>query len=130
MSTRPKWKPYTREEVAELSTTAAPPTSKEERLCPACGQRAVRRYYHEMDGGRRGHPVGMSYTWCSNCHRYTSSTGVPRSSLYDFDDPSDGSDALARLRREDLIGLLDHLDALWDSGVLPQEFTLRKKRSS
>src|SRR3712207_1972513 len=95
-----KWSRYTREEVDELAATATPLTSKEERPCPACGQRAVRRYYYEMDGGGRGHPVGISYTWCSSCHRYASSTGAPCSSLYEFDDPSDGSDTLARLRQK------------------------------
>lgn len=88
-----------------------------------CGQRAVRRYYHEMGGGARGHAVGMSYTWCANCHRYNSSTGVPRSDRYDFDDPSSKDQRLARLQREDLLGLLDYLDELWGRGVLPQTFT-------
>jgi hypothetical protein len=121
-----RWIPYTPNELDQLVANRVPLESREQRVCPACGQQAVRRYYHEVHSAGRGHPVGMSYSWCSNCHRYTSSTGVPLSPDYEFDDPSDGSDELARLRRKDLIGLLDHLDALWTSGVLPQTFIPRK----
>jgi hypothetical protein len=48
----------------------------------------------------------MSYSWCAHCHRYTSSTGVPPSSDYNFDEPADTNGELAPIRSKDLLGLL------------------------
>lgn len=122
-----KWTHYITEELDSLAQNRVPLTSREERLCPACGHKSVRSYFHEMSGGARGHPVGMSYIWCANCHKYNSSTGVPRSDRYNFDDPSETDRELARLRRHDLLALLDYLNELWDRGVLPQAFVPKRK---
>ncbi|GAA3436940.1 hypothetical protein [Kutzneria kofuensis] len=119
----PRWSPFTPEQLDQLVANRVPLTSQEQRRCPACGHQAVRRYYYEQYSSGRGHLIGMSYSWCAHCHRYTSSTGIPLSSDYDFDEPVDVNGELARLRRTDLLGLLDHLDRLWESGDLPQKFT-------
>jgi hypothetical protein len=121
-----RWTPYSREQLDQLAANRVPLTSNEQRLCPVCDHRAVRRYYYERYSPGRGHLIGMSYTWCSHCHRYNSATGVARSSKYDFDEPADTTGELERLRRGDLLGLLDHLDTLWESGDLPQTFTPKR----
>ncbi|MGA6165862.1 hypothetical protein [Amycolatopsis magusensis] len=46
-----------------------------------------------------------------------------------YHQPEDSAE-LRALRDADLMGLLDHLDALWNAGVLPQQFALRGKRRS
>ena len=86
-----------------------------------CGHEAVRKYVHEHEGP--GRTVWMYYSWCSHCHRYSSSTGPSQAEKYLFDDPGANSKELRRLRKTDLFGLLDHLDLLWDNGVLPQRIT-------
>jgi len=117
------WHTYTTREIETLARTGGGLTDEGEQLCPACGHRTVRRYLHEHQGPQR--TVRMSYVWCSNCHRYSSSTGPSIASIYEFDDPGETSAELRALRDSDLFGLLDHLDALWDAGVLPQHFTRR-----
>ncbi|MFI6026351.1 hypothetical protein [Amycolatopsis magusensis] len=120
-----RWRTYSPRELDELGRTAPPLTETGERLCPACGARAVRRYLYDHHGRRE---VAMSYVWCANCRRYASSTGPPLTPDFVFDDPAEDSAELRALRDADLMSLLDHLDALWNAGVLPQQFALRGKR--
>lgn len=122
----PPWKDYTRDEVAELAANAPGLERNGERTCPSCGAQSVRFYYHEYD--RRGSPVGMSYLWCKNCHRYTSSTGVAVSPSYEFNDPAEHDAKLAKLRKEDLPDLLDYLDSSWGKAGLPQKFKKKSRK--
>ncbi len=117
------WRSYTMAEVQQLAGTAPPLTDTSARVCPTCGKRDVRNYRHEYQGSSRA--VSMLYMWCSNCHRYSSSTTPSLAGTYTYDDPGDESKELRELRRNDLHGLLDHLDALWDHGALPQRITPR-----
>ncbi|MBN6035333.1 hypothetical protein [Amycolatopsis sp. 195334CR] len=118
-----RWRTYSPREIEALGRSAPPLTEAVERVCPACGKKAVRRYLYDHDGPRR---VAMSYVWCANCRRYASSTGPPLHPDFEFDDPGEKSAELRALRDKDLMALLDHLDALWDSGVLPQTFTPKR----
>ncbi len=121
-----RWRTYTPAELAELAANAVPLTDNRERACPACGQRKVRRYLHEHQGPLR--TVSMSYVWCHACRRYSSSTGPSIADTFTFDDPAEELPELRRLRESDLPKLLDHLDELWETGVLPQTFQSRRKR--
>jgi hypothetical protein len=113
------WRIYDSDEIAALAASAKGLSDSSERVCPVCGHRSVRRYLYDYAEGSR--PVGMSYVWCANCHRYSGSTGLPFAERYEFADPATESRQLRQLRNTDLFGLLDHLDSLWDSGVLPQQ---------
>lgn len=122
--TTSNWHTYTTRETETLARSGGGLTDNAEQTCPACGHRAVRRYLYEHQGPRG--PVRMSYAWCTNCHRYTSSTGPSIAGMYTFDDPGETSAELRTLRDSDLFGLLDHLNTLWDAGVLPQHFSRRR----
>jgi hypothetical protein len=74
----------------------------------------VREYTHPSS--RDTDPIAISYVWCSNCGRYAGSTG-PAPAGVEIRDPLTEEDHLRFLY--DLRGLLDHLDHLWDTGVLP-----------
>ncbi len=121
------WKQYSNQEVDRLAAHAPPMTDRSERTCPACARRAVRTYYYERE--RFGRPIGVLYAWCANCCRYTSSVGEPLSPLFAFDTPDEAADVLARARRvDDPRMIIERLDALWNSGVLPQKFTRRARK--
>jgi hypothetical protein len=121
------WTRYSDEEVSRLAADAPLIMRRAESRCPVCGQVAVRFYYHESLPPHR--PVGFSYGWCSNCHRYTAATVEALSVDFDFDDPPAASDVVTRSRTRELDDprwLVEQLDKLWDEGVLPQSFTPKR----
>ncbi|MFC5028773.1 hypothetical protein C8250_025920 [Streptomyces sp. So13.3] len=91
-----------------------------ERVCPACGQQAVRTYVDRR--GAPARPVLITYSWCASCRRHKGWTGPDLGDL-GFDDPlqelsATERDALSR----DFDAFLRRLDALWEEGRLPQRF--------
>lgn len=120
MTTSRRWVKFDWPQVQALAEAPAPWQEPGERVCPACDVQAVRFYVY---GSKRlGRPTLISYTWCANCHRYEGSTG-PRPAGLEFSDPLSAEQH--QEFREDLSGLLQFLDRLWDQGRLPQEFTVR-----
>lgn len=109
------WRSFDSDQVTALGVQAAAGIRIEARTCPACGKAAIRSYSHPSERAT-GSAVVISYVWCANCQHYTGSTG-PRAPGERLTDP---------LTREDherldnnLRALLNHLDHLWDTGVLP-----------
>lgn len=84
------------------------------RICPACGESAIRCYFRE--GRRSDRSVLISYTWCAACRVMGGSTGpFPPGLIISDPFPEAGSYG-------DLSELFARLDQLWDKGVLPQKF--------
>jgi len=109
------WRAFDSAQVTGLGRQAAAGVRLEDRTCPVCGKAAIRSYSHPFE--RAASSAVISYVWCANCQHYAGSTG-PRAPGERLADP---------LTREDherldnnLRALLDHLDHLWDTGVLPQ----------
>jgi hypothetical protein len=114
------WTSFTGDEVAALTQGESFFADPGERDCPACGERHVRAYVTAPSNARR--PTLVSYVWCSGCHKFVGTRARHPDGLV-FSDP------LALLSAEErravevsLIGFLAHLDALWESGALPQSF--------
>ncbi|MFF2845468.1 hypothetical protein ACFVT5_03930 [Streptomyces sp. NPDC058001] len=92
-----------------------------ERVCPACGERAVRTYVYRSHLRKR--PTLISYMWCASCRRFKGWTG-PDLGTFDFTDPLErlSTDERTTLTR-DFAGWFRSLDRLWETGELPQSFT-------
>jgi hypothetical protein len=116
------WKNYDAQQLHALTTGTPSFLQKpRERECPACGATDVRSYLYRSD--RNGQPILIGYSWSTNCHRYTGSTG-PLPDGLTFDDPMDDLPPEERKRlRNDLDELVDYLDDQWDRGALPQRFS-------
>jgi len=81
-------------------------------VCPIEQTVTVRSYFQRLSGGKTAR-----YRWCSGCHHYSGQTvGKPPPPV--FADPVQ-ADVVRGLQR-----LLDELDGLWDTGILPQAFSL------
>jgi hypothetical protein len=121
-----RWRTF---EPAQISVLVRGPRfidTPVERVCPVCGVKAVRSYLQA--GERLGNPIVMGYTWCANCHRYSSSTG-PKPVGLEFDDPLDRLPPDERRSlQQDLVALLNHLDQLWNDGLLPQRMSFDTTR--
>lgn len=91
-----------------------------ERICPACGHRAVRTYVYRNTGP--GRTARITYSWCASCRRFKGWTG-PDSDGLKFSDPLE---SLSQDDRNEMTRDLDEffktLDKLWESGELPQRF--------
>lgn len=110
---------FSSDEVAALTQGTSFFVAPGERDCPSCGSRRLRTYVHAAPSARR--PTLVSYVWCAGCSHFVGT----RSRLPDgleFTDPL--SDAARRDLSLTLGGFLAHLDALWDSGALPQSFSV------
>ena len=115
------WKNYDARQLQELSTGTPFLQDPRERVCPACGATDVRSYLYKSD--RNGRPTLIGYSWSTNCHRYSGSTGPYPDGLI-FDDPMDQLSPDIRDRLQyDLDQLFEYLDEQWDRGSLPQRFT-------
>jgi hypothetical protein len=115
-----RWRNFDHVQIQALARGPRFRDAPGERACPACGVKAVRSYLYGSE--RNGNPTVISYTWCSNCHRYSGST-APRPDGLEFNDPLDQLPTAERQElREDLTGLLSYLDRLWNEGALPQRF--------
>jgi hypothetical protein len=108
------WRPFDARQISALAASARVSKEPGERVCPACGQRCVRRYRYPSS--RMTGRTVISYAWCSNCHHYAGSTG-PLSATSNISDPLSSEDHSAL--DSDLPALLKHLDRLWDEGILP-----------
>ena len=115
------WKNYDAQQLHALTTGTPSFLQKpRERECPACGATDVRSYLYRSD--RNGQPILIGYSWSTNCHRYTGSTG-PLPDGLSFDDPMDDLPQERKRLRNDLDELVDYLDDQWDRGALPQRFS-------
>jgi len=86
--------------------------------CPACGRRSVRTYVTAPENARR--PTLVSYVWCTACRRFVGTRARHPEGVV-FSDPLAALSVAERRELErSLVGFLEHLDRLWDSGVLPQ----------
>jgi hypothetical protein len=118
----PGWSSFDAAQVEALAQGVSFLSEPAERQCPACGERAVRAYLSSPPGARR--PTLVSYVWCSACRRFVGSRSALPAGLV-FSDPLATLDAAQRRELErTLVGFLAHLDALWDSGALPQSFAV------
>ncbi len=117
-----KWQPFGIEEISLLTKNPIPITDNSERLCPSCGLKSIRFYYHELP--RLKTKVGALYCWCSECHKFTHWSGPPKSNSYDFDDPMSEEE----YGQSGVTGLLDALNRLWDNNELPQTFVEKRKK--
>ena len=104
---------FTGDQVAALTAGPSFLLEPEERICPACGACAVRTYLTTADRARR--PTLISYVWCAACRRFVG-TRTARPPGLVFTDP------LAGAFDGSVTDFFEHLDQLWDAGVLPQAF--------
>ena len=114
------WDSFSGDQVASLTQGASFFTSPGERQCPACGAVRLRAYVTTPPNARR--PTLVSYVWCSACHKFVGTRAKHPDGLV-FSDPLAVLPASERREVErSLVGFLEHLDRLWDAGVLPQTF--------
>ena len=117
-----QWGSFSGPQVQELAQAPAFAADPGQRLCPACGERAVRAYFCTPANARR--PTLVSYVWCTACHRFVGTRAAHPTDLVYSDPLADLSEQRRRELERSLIGFLEHLDALWDDGVLPQSFAV------
>ena len=118
-----EWGSFSGAQVQELAQAPGFAEDPGERPCPACGERAVRSYHSVPATAHR--PTLVSYVWCAACHRFVGSRTAHPAGLV-FSDPLAVLPAGERRELErSLIGFLEHLDRLWDTGVLPQSFVVQ-----
>ena len=114
------WDSFSGDQVAALTQGASFFAAPGERPCPACGAVRVRAYVNAPSNARR--PTLVSYVWCSACHKFVGTRARHPEGLV-FSDPLAVLPAEERRELErSLVGFLEHLDRLWDDGVLPQTF--------
>jgi hypothetical protein len=116
-----EWGSFTGAQVEALARGESFFLAPGERECPACGKQSVRAYVTAPENARR--PTLVSYVWCTACHRFVGTRAKHPEGLI-FSDPLAGLSVAERRELErSLVGFLEHLDRLWDDGVLPQTFT-------
>ena len=117
-----QWASFTPDQVAALTQGASFLAAPGERECPGCGRRSVRAYVNAPENARR--PTLVSYVWCSACRRFGGTRAKHPVGVL-FSDPLAALPVAERRELErSLVGFLAHLDRLWESGVLPQSFTV------
>ncbi|WP_306203823.1 hypothetical protein [Actinoplanes sp. RD1] len=116
-----EWGSFTGDQVAALAQGESFFLAPAERECPACGKRSVRAYVTAPDNARR--PTLVSYVWCAACHRFVGTRAKHPEGLIFSDPLASLSVAERRELERSLVGFLEHLNTLWDDGVLPQTFT-------
>jgi hypothetical protein len=117
-----QWSSFNGAQVEALAQGVSFLTEQGERICPACGECAVRAYLSAPETARR--PTLVSYVWCSACRRFVGTRAAHPAGLV-FADPLAALVAAERRELErSLVGFLAHLDDLWNTGVLPQTFTV------
>ena len=113
---------FTADEVAALTQGAVFLAEPGERACPACGERSVRTYVNAPENARR--PTLVSYVWCAACRRFVGTRARHPEGVV-FSDPLAALSVAERRELErTLVGFLEHLDRLWDTGALPQIFAV------
>lgn len=111
------WRSFSGTEIEALTAGPAFAVQPGERPCPACGAHSVRAYLSSAPRARR--PTLVSWVWCAACRRFVGTRTAHPAGLT-FTDPLAGADR--RALEASLTGFLDHLDGLWEDGVLPQAF--------
>ena len=115
------WSSFSGDEVAALTQGESFFAAPGERDCPSCGERRLRAYVTAPENARR--PTLVSYVWCGSCDKFVGTRAKHPEGLI-FSDPLAALSTPERRELErSLTGFLAHLDALWDSGALPQTFT-------
>lgn len=114
------WDSFSGDQVAALTQGPSFFADPGERECPACGAMSLRAYFQAPAHARR--PTLVSYVWCRSCRKFVGTRAKHPEGLV-FSDPL-AALPLAEQREleRSLVGFLDHLDRLWDDGVLPQTF--------
>lgn len=114
------WGSFSGDQVAALTEGTSFFLEPGERECPSCGEVRLRAYVCKPPQARR--PTLVSYVWCAGCRKFVGSRSKHPEGLI-FSDPLEALDSAGRRELErSLAGFLEHLDGLWDSGVLPQTF--------
>ena len=114
------WDSFSGDQVAAMTQGESFFAEPGERECPACGERRLRAYVNAPANARR--PTLVSYVWCSACRKFVGTRARHPEGLV-FSDPLAVLPPGERRRLErSLVGFLEHLDHLWDTGVLPQTF--------
>ena len=116
------WSSFSGPQVEALAQGPTFMAEPGERECPACGERAVRAYLTAPDNARR--PTLVSYVWCASCTRFVGTRSRHPGGLVFSDPLALLTEAERRTLEGSLTGFLAHLDRLWDTGVLPQTFTV------
>lgn len=114
------WGSFTGDEVAALTEGESFFADPGQRECPSCGAFFVRTYVTAPPNARR--PTLVSYVWCSGCHKFVGTRARHPSGLVFSDPLATLSPASRREVEGSLVGFLAYLDALWESGALPQTF--------
>lgn len=116
------WGSFTADQIAALAQGPSFLTGPGERECPSCGRCSIRAYVQAPLNARR--PTLVSYVWCSGCRKFVGTRAKHPEGVV-FSDPLAAMSAAERREVErSLVGFLAHLDALWDTGVLPQSFAV------
>jgi len=117
-----QWGSFTADQIAALAQGASLCEEPGERDCPSCGRRSLRSYVTAPEEARR--PTLVSYVWCSSCRKFVGTRAKHPVGVV-FSDPLAAlSAADRRALEQSLLGFLAHLDALWETGVLPQSFAV------
>jgi len=116
------WDSFTADQVAALAQGVSFLAEPGERECPACGRRSVRAYVNAPENARR--PTLVTYVWCSACRKFVGARAKHPAGVVFSDPLAVLSVAERRELERSLAGFLAHLDRLWESGVLPQSFTV------
>ncbi len=115
-----RWSSFDGAHMMAMAQAPAFHLEPRERVCPACGARALRAYLSDVPAARR--PTVASFVWCGTCRRFVGSRAARPAGLTFTDPLADLPVAERRELERTLVGFLDHLDRLWDSGRLPQSF--------
>ncbi|HET6482233.1 MAG TPA: hypothetical protein VFG35_19680 [Actinoplanes sp.] len=114
------WDSFSGDQVAAMTQGESFFAAPGERVCPACEVKSLRAYVTAPENARR--PTLVSYVWCSSCRKFVGTRAKHPEGLV-FSDPLAALPAAERRSIErSLVGFLEHLDHLWDSGALPQTF--------
>jgi len=114
------WASFSGDEVAALTQGESFFAAPAQRDCPACGRRRLRAYVTNPARARR--PTLVSYAWCGACRKFVGTRSKHPEGLVFSDPLALLPDAERRELERSLTGFLDHLEQLWDAGVLPQTF--------
>ena len=124
------WASFSGDQVAALTRGQSFFADPGERVCPACGGHHLRAYVTtppRRPGNRDetapgGRPTLVTYAWCGACRRFVGTRSRHPEGLVFADPLAALTEAERRDLERSLVGFLEHLDRLWDDGVLPQTF--------
>jgi hypothetical protein len=113
-----QWSSFSGAQVEALAQGTSFLVEPGERVCPACGERAVRAYLTVPATAKR--PTLVSYVWCRACLKFVGTRAAHPAGVIVSDPLATLSQTERRALEGSLVGFLIHLNTLWDSGILPQ----------